>query len=353
MKELLNKLKNNKKVRIALVATAIVAAFFGGFFAGAQKPAEEKAKFYNGLEVTVVENKIEVNRGTSDASIIDAAKYAVSAKYNGEAVNSKELQARAFAKDLAKERGEFDYDFAFTYKGSTRIVTLHYTVIEENNSDASNGNGSAESSKKAEVNHSAVKSPIKKGEMAVKGAEGVYVDTKGFHNSSTSDVKESTVENTQESELVVADEEMTKEDVDSTFGTSDEQVDEAIEKVEDATSEEEIKVDNELNEAVDNATSEEKETEVVDGEIKDTPVKPTAKLIVVKLSDGTVLNLTSNLSGNVDDSVRLMQNSDGSFIDMATGSQVDFQLGQASTKIVDGFGQVTVYNTNAGLFYLS
>lgn len=352
MKNLINKIKESKRAKTALIATAIVAAFFGGFFAGAQKPAEEKAKFYNGLEVTVVENNIEVNRGTADSSIVDAAKYAVSAKYNGQAINSKELQVRAFATNLAKERGEFDYDFAFTYKGSTRIATLHYTVIEENNVGTSN-DGSAEASKKAEVNHSAVKSPIKKGEMAVKGAEGVYVDTKGFHNSSDEDVKESTVENTQESELVVADEGMTKEDVDSNFGTSDEQVDEAIEKVEDATSEEEIKVDDDLNEAVDNATSEEKETEVVDGEIKDTPVKPTAKLIVVKLADGTVLNLTSNLSGNVDDSVRLMQNSDGSFIDMATGSQVDFQLGQASTKIVDGFGQVTVYNTNAGLFYLS
>ena len=42
MKNLINKIKESKRAKTALIATAIVAAFFGGFFAGAQNQLKKK-----------------------------------------------------------------------------------------------------------------------------------------------------------------------------------------------------------------------------------------------------------------------------------------------------------------------
>lgn len=317
-----------------------------------------------GFIVKAAQEKIEVSLGTSDKEITDMAKFAVSASLDGETVNSKELKMFTSETGIAETKGEKDIDFTCVYKNEVENVTLHYVVIDKV-SEASKPMDADEAIKKTDtkavVHKTALATPIKSSKMSVKGNESVKVDTKGFHQADETpihkDVTTSIEENKNSSklEVVASKEELISDDVDQIFGSTEEEVETSKEAVNEATSDE-VKVSEDLNKKVEEATSKEVETVVENGKIHETSVKVTAKLLVIKMADGKVINLTSNLSGNVPsgESVRLVQSTDGTFKDMATGTNVDFSIGTPSTRIVEGFSNpVVIYNTNAGIYYVA
>lgn len=353
---LMKKIKESKVVKVALVMAIAVSSFFLGRNLGTKKSPD--VVFSDKLNVVVVEKNIEVYVGTPDQQITDSAKYAVSATYKGEKINSKDLSVVAIDNNMAQKEGSYTYSFVFTYKDGVAQADLGFTVKGKEPVAANpvKPEDVPSSEKKAVVNHTALKTPIKSSKMEVLGLDGVKVDSKGFHNKSEQDVVASKVESTNTSTLEIVAEEkvLTEEKVDTMFDSTKEEVEEAINEVDSREENEEIKVSVESTEKVEEATSKEVETDVVNGEIVETTVKVTADLLVIKLADGTVINLTSNLSGDVNGaSQRLIQSADGTFTD-GQGNHVDFNLGSQSTRIVDGFATpVVVYNTNAGLYYVA
>lgn len=360
-----NTKKLNKKVTvIAVVVALIITALMGSFF---HKEVAETAQGM--LVATVVDTDIEIMKGQSDENIIANAPFAVEFTYDGQRVNSKFIEASTDAKGIAAELGSKDVTYKFSYKEASAIVTLHYSINEEEPVAPAPG---TDGNKSAVVKKDALKTPIKEAQISIKGRDDATVSNKGFHEVDLdSDVHTSSKTpedngvcgiidpvNPDKGGIVIVEEDevLTDTEVDTIFGSSDSEVTDAVDEVEDASKGDEVEVNDDLNNKVDDATSSEVETEVDEnGEITTTTPKVDADLIVVKLSNGEVINLTSNLSGNVDGAtVRLAQQADGGFINLATGELVDFNLGQSSQRIIDGFSTpVTVYSTNAGLYYVA